>query len=163
MKKKRSKHIEFVEMYRVRVKALLESPYKNIFLPYKDDDKEDIHIYAMGICLPLDTPIMKKFIKTLEKYYSLANKEEKKTDFADFDFDKQGHLILNERAKELGKCQLVFELDDFPKKTLFLNGADEFQYYNAGDLDDNIGEIIKDLLEKDLIYKKVVKVDMTNA
>lgn len=156
------KDTRYVEMYRVRVHDILSESSPVRFLPYKDEAREDIHIYAYGIQLGFDTPIMKKLVKTIEGFYAKASEAEKAADFSDYDFDADGHLVLNEKAAEMGKCQLVFEINDFPKKTLFINGPDTFQYYNAKDLEDNAGDIIKKLTEADLIWKKQVKVDMSN-
>lgn len=160
------KHTKYIykNMYRVKDMDKITSefsPYR--FLKYEsgdvEDDTKEIY-YALGIQIGLDKPLMQKAIKTLEKYYEMANDEEKKTDFENFTFDKDGHLVLDEKAKELGKCQLVFTDDEFPKKTLFINILDFFQHFNASDLEENIPEIVSSLIDADLIERHKTRVDL---
>ena len=136
---------EYINMYRVKdVEKASE-----LFLKYEAEGDETY--YAMGIIIGLDKPMVQSAIKTIERFYADASEEERKADFANFDFNENGKMIQNEKAAELGKCQLVFSIDEFPKNTLFINMLDFFQHYPAKDLDDNIPDVVASLLDKDLI------------
>ena len=160
------KHTKYLYRTMYRVKDIEKissefSPYR--FLKYEsgdvEDDTKEIY-YALGIVIDLDKPLMQKAIRTLEKYYEIADDEEKKTDFDRYDFDENGKLILNDKAKELGKCQLVFTDVEFPKHTLYINILDFFQHYLASDLDENIPEIVSALLDADLIEAHKTRIDV---
>ena len=121
------------------------------------DEKGEEEVYARAVCLGLDTPIMKRTIKMFEAFYASASEADKKADFADFKFDKNGKL---KAEPDLGECMLCVTVKsakkENPRNILFLNGPDGREYYNIDILNTHCGEIIHELLKKNYIELKTL-------
>lgn len=143
-------------VYKINHK-FIKKPYlleKFGFHPYEDEETHEL-IVAMPIVLPLDSSVVQSAIKLVEHIYKNDSEKEKEEDFKDYQFDNDGKIILNEELeKEFTHCQLCFYDKDVGAFQLFINAPGLNQYFNSKVLDENIGEIIKTLLENKVIYKK---------
>ena len=131
------------------------------FSKFEDELGEET-LYAMPIVLPENGSIFAYLKRSLEKIYTYATSEERKTDFSEYEFkeiltEKQQRdyeLIVTEEIKnEFTKAQLCLYDNGEGKWCLFVNAPDHVQYYNALTLEQECGDIIAKLVEAKVIYK----------
>lgn len=124
------------------------------FEKYVDEDGEEI-IYAKRIVLPIESSIVTHLKTVFERIYKSANEEEKK-EFEDYSFTKNGKLKLTKNVKkEFSECQLCVSVNsDVGKYTLFINAPDKIEYYSVDVLDECVKDIIEQLKQEKIIYKK---------
>ena len=143
------------QVYKIKKSFIKNANSIGFFGGADEEGKEEV--YARAICLDLDTPIMKRTIKMFESFYASANEADKKADFADFKFDKDGKL---KAEPNLGECMLCVTIKtnnkDNPRNILFLNAPDGRQYYNIDILNTHCSEIIHELLKKNYIELKTL-------
>lgn len=134
------------QVYKIKGAFIKKAESKGFFVGASEDNTEKV--YARKICLAQDTSIMKRTIVMLEEYYKNATDEEKKTDFAEFKFDKDGKI---EYEPKLGECYLCFSVKNKPKNILFIAAPDGREYYNIDVLNTHCGELIQDLIKSNCI------------
>lgn len=131
------------------------------FSQYEDEAGEET-LYAMPIVLPENGSIFNYLKRALEKIYTYATSEERKTDFKNYKFNE----ILTEKQQKDYELQITDEIrSDFTKAQLccydngdgawclFINAPDNVQYYNALTLEESCGDVIEDLVKAKVIYK----------
>lgn len=131
------------------------------FSKYEDELGEEV-LYAMPISLPQNGSIFAYLKRSLEKIYTYATSEERKTDFKDYEFKeiltedqkKDYELVLTDSLiKEFTQAQLCLYDNGEGAWCLFINAPDHVQYYNALTLEESCGDIVSKLVEAKVIYK----------
>ncbi|MCR4661650.1 MAG: hypothetical protein K5765_06615 [Clostridia bacterium] len=132
------------------------------FSKFSDESGEEV-IYAMPIVLTQTGSIFNYLKRSLEKIYTYATSEERKTDFKDFEFkeiltekqQKDYELVITDSIRlEFTKAELCCYDNGEGMWCLFINAPDHVQYYNTVTLDEECSEIINKLIEAKVIYKK---------
>ena len=131
------------------------------FAKFEDELGEEV-LYAMPISLPQNGSIFAYLKRSLEKIYTYATSEERKTDFKDYEFKeiltedqkKDYELVLTDSLiKEFTQAQLCLYDNGEGAWCLFINAPDHVQYYNALTLKESCGDIVSKLVEAKVIYK----------
>jgi len=131
------------------------------FSKFEDELGEET-LYAMPIVLPENGSIFQYLKRSMEKIYTYATSEERKTDFKNYEFkeiltekqQKDFDLVITDEIKnEFNKAQLCFYDNGEGAWCLFINAPDHVQYYNAKTLEEECGDIISKLVEAKIIYK----------
>lgn len=128
------------------------------FLPYKANEDDEL-FYAIPIELKRDCSIVKQMIFSVGRIYTECDEEEKQDEsFKDKKFEKtdKGYIFIptEEDYKDFVKAQLCFSANGYVKNILFINGADQTEYFATSILEECCGDIIKELLDNNVIYKK---------
>lgn len=145
-----------------------ERKINKYFLPYTSDLEDDKEIfYAIHFNLPESCSIIKATIDNVSKVYNKMSEKEREEEelvkgltfeeIVDADSDKKHFVYVptEEALKDFCKAQLCFSLNGYAQNILFINAANGVQYYAKEVLDECCGEIVRDLLSKDIIYKKI--------
>ena len=131
------------------------------FSKFEDELGEET-LYAMPIVLPENGSIFQYLKRSMEKIYTYATSEERKTDFKNYEFkeiltekqQKDFDLVITDEIKnEFNKAQLCFYDNGEGAWCLFINAPDNVQYYNAITLEESCADTINTLLDLKIIYK----------
>lgn len=132
------------------------------FNVYKPED-EDVAVYALPITIDKETRPVKHVIKQISKAYTRY--EEGRAEFEEngYKFKKESRkkdeknyvFVPSEKDyAEMCSAQLCFTLIGKTRKFLFINAIDKTEYYDAATLEECCGDLIKEMLDKGIIYKK---------
>ena len=115
--------------------------------------------WAKKISILHDTKIGAWLKKNIEGIYKAEKDKEdskwlKEIKESGYEFDEEGHLIENEKAKEPTSAELCIMKEGSLHGTLFINIGGAMEIYDTDVLDECCAEEVKALLEKGATYKK---------
>ena len=134
------------------------------FNPYVNEDDGEM-VIARPIVLPKDCRIVQHIKKLFEQSHKFWLKDSSRTeedmhDFDNYTFNEDGTVVMTpELETEWTKSQIGFYAngDKLGRFQLFINDADQNQYYNVIVLNEGANDLVKQLLEDKVIYVAKVK------
>ena len=133
---------------------------------YESEGEEDkVTAFVHPLVIKEDNPLFIQAVRFLEHIYEKASSEEREKDFKDFKFERVllenqetvDRLVLDDNLrKQFSEVALCVSLDKnaVDSGALFIQSPLEDAHYNYQTLELCAPELIKALLEKDIIYAK---------
>ena len=133
--------------------------FEPMFEQFEEGNGAWIGGWAKKVSLPHDSKIGQWLKKNIESIYKAEKDKEdskwvKEIKDAGYEFDEEGHLVENEKAKEPTSAELCIMKEGSYHGTLFINIGGAMEIYDTDVLDECCPGDINELLEKTAIYKK---------